>query len=547
MDWPVRQILADRQRSKPSSRLFLVIAIAAAIGILFFGIWRASSPGGFAWGTQGQKPAPAPPDQPIATAQAPAQIALPRGGSLTGSTDALGDTLTRLVHAPLVRINRSTDQVEPWIAESWTVSADNLTYVFKIRAGILWSDGTPLSAEEIVAVLAAVPLHGGKLAARAIDPLTIEVTFPEPFAPGLRLLDGVPILSAGKPGAGLGPFIAKPGAKGAAMRTLVRNPHYWRKAPDGGTLPYIDELTLASFSPGSPGAPGPLDFVDAALRPDDYEELKKLEQSGKGRIFELGPGMDTGAMWLLNAANKPWLSDEKFRLAISAAIDRRQFCRQVYFGACDPVAGPVTPANRVWFNPDLPLGRGNPLVAREMLANLGFRDRTGDGILEDAAGRSVRFSLLIRGDVAASVRAGAFLKETLRAAGIDVEITPLAAGALHSRRARGAYEALYDVNVFRDTDPAMNLDFWMTVSDPPLVGWQHQINELMLKNACSFDRIVRLQAFADVQRIYSQHVPALFFGAPHVRIFTSPRVLNATPSPLRPHLLWNADSLAVVQ
>ena len=69
----------------------------------------------------------------------------------------------------------------------------------------------------------------------------------------------------------------------------------------------------------------------------------------------------------------------------------------------------------------------------------------------------------------------------------------------------------------------------------------------MLKNAASFDRIERLQAFVDVQRLYSQHMPALFFGAPHVRVFTSTRVLNATPSPLRPHLLWNAENLAALK
>ena len=70
--------------------------------------------------------------------------------------------------------------------------------------------------------------------------------------------------------------------------------------------------------------------------------------------------------------------------------------------------------------------------------------------------------------------------------------------------------------------------------------------ELMMKNAETFDRIERLQAFIDAQKIYLQHMPAIFFGAPHVRITTSMRTLNATPSPLRPHLLWNAENLALL-
>ena len=69
----------------------------------------------------------------------------------------------------------------------------------------------------------------------------------------------------------------------------------------------------------------------------------------------------------------------------------------------------------------------------------------------------------------------------------------------------------------------------------------------MMKHAETFDRTERLQAFVDAQKIYLQHMPAIFFGAPHIRIATSMRVLNATPSPLRPHLLWNAENLAALK
>ena len=69
----------------------------------------------------------------------------------------------------------------------------------------------------------------------------------------------------------------------------------------------------------------------------------------------------------------------------------------------------------------------------------------------------------------------------------------------------------------------------------------------MMKNASTFDRAERLQAFVDAQKLYLQHMPAIFFGVPHIRIVTSMRTLNATPSPLRPHLLWNAEGLAALK
>ena len=400
MDWPVGRKLARPAPAGPSRRVLIAFAIAAAMGLAIFAIWWFTSP------RQTTAEAPVPPRSPAEPKAADAvEIRLPRGGALTGFTDDMVEALARLTQAPLVRINRSTDCVEPWLAESWTASADNLIYTLKIRPNLVWSDETPLSAEDIVATISAVQVLGKALTARALDPLTIEVGFPEAFAPGLRVLDRYPVRARHKPAwdAGLGPFVPAPGPKGlrtakGAERSFVRNPRYWRKAPDGSSLPYLDGLTV-DLNELRPEADLP-DFIDRAIPVDHHEELKQREQSGNVRLFDLGPGLDADALWFKPAApseaaadettqDKPWLADERFRLAISAAVDRRQFCKQVFFGACDPIAGPVTPANAAWFNPDLPLGRGDPQVAREMLAELGLRDRSGDGMLDDAARRSV--------------------------------------------------------------------------------------------------------------------------------------------------------------
>ena len=326
-----------------------------------------------------------------------------------------------------------------------------------------------------------------------------------------------------------------------------------------------------------PAQPGEDDFTEAPVRADDYEALKKLEAAGKARLFELGPGLDAGALWFAPRRSTdgakagrstdgakagapkvdiPWLFDERFRLAVSTAVDRREYCKQVFYGACDPIAGPVTPANVLWFNPDLPLGRSDPELARAMLAELGLRDRSGDGILNDATRRPVRFSLLIRRDLPSAARAATFLANTLKSIGVLVEVTPVAASELAARRAKGNYQAIYDRIPMDDTDPAMNLDFWLSSGTAhvwhgaragQIADWERQLDQLMLKNASSFDRIERLQAFVDAQKIYYQHMPAIFFGAPYVRIVTSTKTLNATPSPLRPHLLWNAEGLAALQ
>ena len=138
----------------------------------------------------------------------------------------------------------------------------------KLRPNILWSDGVPLTAGDVVFSFRAWSQQtGGRLPPpRAIDPLTVEITLP--FAAGLRLLDALPIVPRHKleqaledgtfaqawrsttpPSeiVGLGPFVIadyKPGER----LTFSRNPHYWRKAEDGTGLPYLDGLVLEVVS-----------------------------------------------------------------------------------------------------------------------------------------------------------------------------------------------------------------------------------------------------------------------------------------------------------
>jgi peptide/nickel transport system substrate-binding protein len=541
--------LARPKPSSPSPRVYAAFAIAAIIGATVFTIWWLTSDARLRQSSSSvEKPTAAKP-----SVEEIIEAGLPRGGSLSGSTDATELAIERLTGASLVRVNRSTDQVEPRLAESWTASPDNLIYTVTLRPGLVTSEGIAFNAADAAKALNAVSALGKPVAIRALDPRTLEIRFHTPFAPALRVLDRYSI-------AGMGPFVAEaqdknpPDTNPTAARTFRRNPRYWRKAADGAPLPYLDEIVLTSAD-ARVGA----DFADSAIRAEDFEALKRLEQSGKLRLFELGPGLDADAVWFSpsppRAEERPWLTSDALRVAISTAVDRREYCKQVFYGACDPMAGPVSPANVAWFNPDVPLGQANPQLARAKLAELGLRDRTGDGFLDDATRRALRFSLLIRRDVPSSARAAAFLAATLKAIGVQVDITPVDAATLAARRKNGNYDAIYGRIEVRDTDPAMNLDFWLSSGEGHIwnpgrtrvADWERQIDQLMMKNATTFDRIERLQAFVDAQKIYLQHLPAIFFGAPHVRVTTSMRVLNATPSPLRPHLLWNAENLAALK
>ena len=110
--------------------------------------------------------------------------------------------MERLTAAPLVRVNRSTDELEPWLAESWTAAPGNLIYTVKLRPGLASADGTAFTAADAAKSLTSMTAMGQPVGVRAIDPLTLEIRFAAPFAPGLRVMDHHPI-------AGFGPFVGR--------------------------------------------------------------------------------------------------------------------------------------------------------------------------------------------------------------------------------------------------------------------------------------------------------------------------------------------------
>ena len=129
---------------------------------------------------------------------------------------AATDVVTFLTQARLVRVNRATDELEPWLAEGWTVSADNQAYTITIRPDLKFSDGQPMTSADVLFSFraaydpgvgsllgSALSVHGKPLDVTAPDARTVVVKFPQPFAPGLRLLDSLPILPKHTLGAAL--------------------------------------------------------------------------------------------------------------------------------------------------------------------------------------------------------------------------------------------------------------------------------------------------------------------------------------------------------
>ena len=125
---------------------------------------------------------------------------------LTYSEEA-GQMLNQLMNPGLTRLNLVTQQPEPALAKSWENSDDFLTWTFHLRKGLLWSDGKPFTADDVLFTMQLVndknidsgakdALLDGTIQWTKIDDYTVQAKLPEVFVPFLRQLDGgiVPII-----------------------------------------------------------------------------------------------------------------------------------------------------------------------------------------------------------------------------------------------------------------------------------------------------------------------------------------------------------------
>ncbi|MEX2662708.1 MAG: ABC transporter substrate-binding protein [Vicinamibacterales bacterium] len=563
-------------------KLAVLLILAAAIVIAGWSLWA-------------RRPAP---DSPADTS----------GGRLIASLrseparynryvegSAAADLVSLLTDGRLVRVNRATDVVEPALAERWAQSDDGLTFTLTLRRDVRFSDGAPFTSADVLlsaralydpavnSPLASATRIGGKpLVFAAPDPWTVTVTLPAPFAPGLRLLENLPLLPRHKlEGAldagtfadawrvgtplteitGLGPFMLTEHVSGQRL-VFARNPYYWRRDAQGTPLPYLDGITVVIVQDQNTEAlrmaAGEIDVMsNADIRPEDIATFTRAADEGRLRLHEVGIGLDPNLLWFnLTEESRDrlaWLHDTRVRQAISHAVNRQAMANTVYLGAAVPIYGPVSPGNRTWHSASAPQWPYDPARAKALLADAGLADTNGDGML-DIGGRPARFSILTQAGNTLRERSASLLQEQLRQVGLAVDIVTLDQGALGQRWMQGAYDSIYFGVQASATDPALNLDLWLSSGNfhfwnpnqpSPATAWEAEIDDLMHRNAVAATLAERQQLFAEVQRILGEQLPAIYFVAPRVTIAVRPRVRNLTPVLQAPQLLWNAETLAV--
>ena len=387
------------------------------------------------------------------------------------------------IYNGLIRENGLTAELEPELAESWLVSADGRQITFTLREGLQWSDGHPLTAEDVLFTYQDIYLNPqiptvykdwlrlGTTdvfpSVQQLDRRRVKFTLPEPFAPFLRSVGILAILPAHV----LRSLVHSPDANGnpqflstwstdtpphhivtngpylldsytpSQRVVLRRNPFYWRSSPQGAPLPSIERIILSIISSTDNQLlrfrSGELDSLN--VNPEMFSLLKREEKRGKYTIHNGGPELGIRFVGFnlnkaRNSQSKPfvspvksrWFNNLAFRQAVAYALEREKMNNNIYRGLGELQHSPMAVQSPYYFSPEegLKTYQYNPARAKQLLLDNGFHYNFRHELL-DRDGHKVEFTILVKSEEKSRVDAAVQIQQDLSQIGITADLQVL--------------------------------------------------------------------------------------------------------------------------
>lgn len=518
------------------------------------------------------------------------------------SEDAYSAQAISLLLNGLVDYDAVEQEYIPGLARSWKRSANGKAYTFYLRQGVRWSDGHPLTADDVIFTFDIVfdprypnryslqyTIAGQPLEYEKVDDFTVRFFTKTVYAPFINDIGFINILpkhilydsfqegslqkkwsvqtALEKPEAivGTGPFILQNYSPGERI-TFAPNPHYWKANTKGERLPYINyfitkfvpdvNTQTLLFATSQTDAIGQISGVDLAWvsKAQDIYDFSVIEQGPASSIsfiwFNLKPGKNEKGQPYVAPHKLEWFQEKKFRQAIAHGFDRQGIVDAVYSGLGQPLHSIISPANRKWHNPQTRRYDYDPEKAKSLLQELGFQ-RQENGSLFDKSGNPVSFELIISKGRASAEGISTTFKENMKALGITVKLTYLDFGTL-VKKITQTYD--YDAGIIGFTgggDPSNGktiyrsdgrLHVWNPEQEAPATSWEARIDALMEQQERELDEPRRIALIHEMQAIFSEELPLIFLITPTVHIGIKNKWQNIrVPSIGSP--LWNIDQI----
>lgn len=520
------------------------------------------------------------------------------------SSSATESEIQPLLFDGLVSYDNARWQHEPSLAHRWETSEDGLQWTFHLRRGVKWSDGEDFDAEDVLFTFKALFHEGIPSSTKegfrvgdhpfptvtAVDPYTVRFDLPEVNALFLVHLGSVMMvpehrwndtLEGDEPAfnqamtassdpsdiVGTGPYVLSDYKAGEAI-TFRRNPYAWRIDREGRRLPYTDRLIMLFFADISTRATaflnGDFDLI-TDVPATSYDEFKVESDYGEFYFHRLRVSLNTAWITINQhpgsgeegpfvAPHKlEWFQDKRFRRAISHAIDRKNLIKQVLNGKGEAIYGPTSPGNLTWFH-ETPITEYSPEKARALLAEMGFVDRDGDGILEDAQNRRLTLELTTNVENKIRVQCLDAIKVDLKDIGVEADTKPVNFNELVTQLQDGhRWELIFlgwgsgvppdplnGKNIHLTTG---RLHAWYPQQPEPATEWEARGDAIIAEMDRLPDEADRKPLWNEYLELHAEHLPILYLYAANAYAASKPRVRNLEPSLLRPQTWHNADEL----
>ncbi|HYP39665.1 MAG TPA: ABC transporter substrate-binding protein [Chloroflexia bacterium] len=488
---------------------------------------------------------------------------------LTGR-DPNAQAVAGVLFRGLTRLDNHLQPV-PDLAERWDVSPDGTSLTFHLRRDVLWHDGKPFTAQDVVwsyLALRGIPADTAALVhiqdtitgVQAVEPLTSTVRFTlkrrysplladlsMPVLPSHILTGTAPDQLATAPfndaPIGTGPFAFDAREPGQSI-TLKANERYYggRPAPDHVAFVVAPDASIAESAVRS----GQL--LLAQLPPPVAERLVTEGKGVRGGSFnELG--YDFVAF---NLREPRPFSDTRLRKAWALALDKPGLAFQATGGGGDPVWSDVNKAS--WaYNPGVPTLGGNVEEARKLIAEAGWADTNGDGIVEKD-GKPLDVSLYVRADNDVRRRAAEGMVEPLKRVGINAKVELADFNTALLARISPSTQPAFDFDVALlgwtrnsvDPDPyaLFHSSQVPTEASPTLLNITGfaapEYDELVIEARSTYDYTRRKELYARTQSIIADQLPYYFLWSEKFAVVAAP-TLKGDIDFASPRYLWNIE------
>ena len=369
------------------------------------------------------------------------------------SADFPTQPLMAMVNEPLLVANPKDAQWVPGLAEQWEIAPDGKTYTFHLRRDVTWHDGTPFTADDVIFSMDMMSapdspsLNGSSFAAsvashRKIDDYTVEavassVAAQVVFLTGMNLWilpkhiwEGVPYADWKTDGGSTGEDPSRVVGTGAikltgfdistGVATFERFDDYY------GKVPYLDKILLQTWPDLTTSVEalraGQVDVILGQVPPTDANSLK--DEPG----FTVGI-YDTNALYFLSMnldpAHTTLFEDVRTRQALAYALDRQSVVDNLLLGYGEVAQGSQATLS-IAYAPDKIQTHYdyNPEKAKQLLADAGWTDEDGDGVVE-LNGQKLAFSLVYGGGEAFWGQHAAYIQEAYAAIGAAMTPEPV--------------------------------------------------------------------------------------------------------------------------